>query len=784
MELSFVPTESNGKKAQKLGVVALFLAQVLLFVLWAVGVLALEHFLKLLAFTISALVAVVILPRPRKRYPSLLVRHGGAILMAAVSLAEIGFPWVPLPICEHCIASWRVLASGLKGPPGYLYGPALEYLMNVLTLLTVTPLTIVCMMAWKHASSYATHAIRTMMAVWFSSILWASQNFAMYCHDKTVITFLTYLALTFDPVHWCATMILFLRRSEQVICKPNDRPRLMVVALIASTTENIVSISPVLKSEHTNLIEISLSVIGDLLLLLFAVVCAWPLMRTLHQQRRLLLDKSWRLSGLPKAEANWAAKMLSTEIWAVVLTLGTTIVMRIFMSIMLVYQVKRFTYSYFFMVILPYRIYHILHGISLAILSGLLSSQQAVPKPELPPRSEASSASRFGAEELVWRSKVRELANRGFKLDKLLDFVEELLKGEIMPSFDPERSTTNDVVRQAVIPLSRGTGHGEGQALASIWNEGRPVLATRMVTHNWSNRFLHLVGAVIADSLGAGTYERVIEQLETLDGIEGLREDLILLDRMDTTYWVCAFSVNQHASICAGFGSPPPEDSDQYDQWVAKACDSVTQKPFKACDCQTTKYFNNEPALTELNKFDDMMALLANEAEGFVHIVGVDKNFDVFMRAWCVAEMVEGGTLHVPQRVIIHSNNSLERHYMALAALDVRMCQATRAEDKEEILARIEDISIFNEYLQWLLFDAEGLFGELIDQEARLNAVGSILQRMKRSNARYLGGESNAEMDDSEMNADEVSDFSDDSSSRSTTETYDDDEVENPKSLV
>ena len=53
------------------------------------------------------------------------------------------------------------------------------------------------------------------------------------------------------------------------------------------------------------------------------------------------------------------------------------------------------------------------------------------------------------------------------------NFWEELLDGHLMPSFDPRRSQTNDVVRQAIIPSSR-VGRG-GRALVDIW-EKEPVL--------------------------------------------------------------------------------------------------------------------------------------------------------------------------------------------------------------------------------------------------------------------------------------------------------------------
>jgi len=704
-------------------------------------------FIQLGAFAVSLFFACVLLPRPRKLVPHRWVRYAGTVLLALLTLGPIVYPWIPLGFCEICASKWQLFASGQLGPKGYHYGPMLEYIANTISVVILTPMTIVCMLAWTHPSSYATHAVRVLMAVWLSSLLWFCQNVAMYCGSKMVTGFFTYLCLTYDPMHWCATMVLFLRRYEQVVCKPNDRPILILVALVAAIAENLVSITPVLKtSGHKGMMELALSLFGDALLIGFAFVCAWPLMKAFHEQRQLLLAEMKKLKGVPKLEATWAAKTIKTEMWAVGIGTGSTVVMRVFLTIMLALKAKRFTYTYFLLAITPYRIYNIMHGFSLLVLSGLLFKQQgAMKKPSLPSKSDVSSASRFGAEELTWNHKVRELANRGFELGNLLEFMEDLVKGEIMPTFNPERSTTNDVVRQAIIPLSKGSGSGDGKALATIWNEGRPVRATRMVTHNWSNLFSNLVAAIIADGLGEGSYESVIPILATIEGIDRLRGDLLECDALRITYWVCAFSINQHASICSGFGHPPKEGTQEYAEWCVKTCDSVSKEPFCACTCQTQKHFNNEPALTELNKFDDMMALLANEVSHFGHIVAVDKGFDVFMRAWCVAEMVEGGTLHLPQRVIIHSNDSLEKHYMALANLDVRLCRATRPEDKEEILAKIEDISTFNEYLQWLLFDTDGLFGSMIDQEARLNAVGSILQRIQRSDGRFLTSESNAE---------------------------------------
>ena len=53
---------------------------------------------------------------------------------------------------------------------------------------------------------------------------------------------------------------------------------------------------------------------------------------------------------------------------------------------------------------------------------------------------------------------MKELAHRSIDLESLLDFYEKL-GSEVMKHFDPQVSTTADVVRQAVIPLSR-VGNG------------------------------------------------------------------------------------------------------------------------------------------------------------------------------------------------------------------------------------------------------------------------------------------------------------------------------------
>jgi hypothetical protein len=217
----------------------------------------------------------------------------------------------------------------------------------------------------------------------------------------------------------------------------------------------------------------------------------------------------------------------------------------------------------------------------------------------------------------------------------------------------------------------------------------------------------------------------------TLEGLAAVRKNAFAMGSLDLTYWMCAISVNQHESICGDFGPCPTVGTLEYEEWLAKARDSVTQAPFFTCDCCAPKYFNDQPDLCELNKFDDMMRVLAREQASFRHVIAIDEHFNVFMRAWCIAEIVEGSALNLSQHMVIHSEESFDEHYNHLKNLDVRSCRASRIEDKIDILSKIKDIDKFNEYVQWLIFGTDGLFHEFLDWESRLMMVSKISSRLK-----------------------------------------------------
>jgi len=193
-------------------------------------------------------------------------------------------------------------------------------------------------------------------------------------------------------------------------------------------------------------------------------------------------------------------------------------------------------------------------------------------------------------------------------------------------------------------------------------------------------------------------------------------------EALASTYWVCAFSVNQHASTC-GFVS-------------SQAADPKTGARYSACECGQVKYLNGTPPLRsdgssircEMNKFDSVMEYLSATNRDFAQVVAVDRDFCLFSRAWCVAEIVEANKMGMRQSLKLSSKQALKQECDQLRSLDVRNMQAARQEDVAEILAKIPDINGFNAALQQMLFGQQGLFDSLdnFDVIERAAQIGKV----------------------------------------------------------
>ncbi|CAK9067717.1 Hypothetical protein SCF082_LOCUS34225, partial [Durusdinium trenchii] len=320
--------------------------------------------------------------------------------------------------------------------------------------------------------------------------------------------------------------------------------------------------------------------------------------------------------------------------------------------------------------------------------------------------------------EPSWLEKVRDLSQRGITVKDLLAFYRRLGK-DLMPHFDPQVHTTRDVVRCGVIPVTRQSGCAYAVHIA----DGKPVPVRNMVTHTWENLFRDLVAAVVADALDENTFDVIAHILQEDPSL--LEQMLGEVNQLHATYWICAFAVNQHTSIC----NINP----------GRNVDSLTKQPYPLCDCRTPKFLNNTPPLDgkgrsiqcELNKFDHMMAIIAADNRHFAEVLAIDQDFGLFNRAWCVAELAEARLLRMPQHVKIPSKSALARHMDGLRHLRVQELRATRPEDVQEILSKIPDFESFNQALHELIFDPQlGILANWRDLDAarQMEEVGRLLR--------------------------------------------------------
>ncbi|CAE8650892.1 unnamed protein product, partial [Polarella glacialis] len=339
-----------------------------------------------------------------------------------------------------------------------------------------------------------------------------------------------------------------------------------------------------------------------------------------------------------------------------------------------------------------------------------------------------------------WDETVQSLAARSLEVEELLEFFCRLGPSRdasgaeaVMPSYDPWLSTTSDVVRGAIIPLSRAGDCGLAYAncLLGATASTSTTLPDCMVSHTWSALFLDLVAAMVADALELDEYGKVAQRLAAPRGAQKLLQEV--RRKSCQRYWICAFCVNQHAGICNGFGSEPTPGSDQHSRWDAGRRDTVTGRVFGLCSCSEPKYFDGP--MCEMNKFDDMMGLLQLRQPNLRHLVAVDRRFELFSRAWCVAELVQSYLSNLPQTVLLLSNRALDvqaeclETYNFLATLTVLECKASREEDRLQILAKIPDVHEFDVQLQAVIFGSRGLLRNALAGFDRVDAAARAARR-------------------------------------------------------
>ena len=76
-----------------------------------------------------------------------------------------------------------------------------------------------------------------------------------------------------------------------------------------------------------------------------------------------------------------------------------------------------------------------------------------------------------------------ELAGRGLTLGALLEFYRRLLSGDCGMDFDPAETITEQVVFDAIIPLSAAPEGSQGCSYSEMMRGDQQIYPTHMVTH-------------------------------------------------------------------------------------------------------------------------------------------------------------------------------------------------------------------------------------------------------------------------------------------------------------
>eukprot|EP00931_Biecheleriopsis_adriatica_P011609 TRINITY_DN11268_c0_g1_i4.p1 TRINITY_DN11268_c0_g1~~TRINITY_DN11268_c0_g1_i4.p1 ORF type:complete len:816 (-),score=84.41 TRINITY_DN11268_c0_g1_i4:104-2209(-) len=314
-----------------------------------------------------------------------------------------------------------------------------------------------------------------------------------------------------------------------------------------------------------------------------------------------------------------------------------------------------------------------------------------------------------------WQAKIYELANRSITLEAIFEFYHGL-GHDYMEHYDPDQHTEEDVLRRAIIPL---TAQERCSYATKMKQEGTgPSRPQVMVTHAWTNNFKDLIAAICAHAIGEEEYCMVGRLL--VSDPDGLRKWIAACGNFSITYWICLFSVNPHASFC---GANPNGRQDP-----------VTHETHPTCPCGLQKQFNHTPPLyedrsigCEMNKFHLMLQYLSAEDSQLELVCAVDYDFDVFTRAWCISEIAEahtGGVIRLQLK--IHSSDRLEEQKHRLQGMKVENLQATREEDKKEILDAIPDKAKFNDHLQCMFFQKLFPAWNKIDEAEQINRIGRL----------------------------------------------------------
>jgi len=123
-----------------------------------------------------------------------------------------------------------------------------------------------------------------------------------------------------------------------------------------------------------------------------------------------------------------------------------------------------------------------------------------------------------------------------------------------------------------------------------------------------------------------------------------------------------------------------------------------------------------------------MLELLAASDPKFEQVVAIDSKFELFTRAWCIAELAAAHRMGIQQRVKLESQANLRAFEHTLQRLRVQEMHASRVEDIEEILRRIPNADAFNEDLRKLILEDLIPNWKSLDSELQFSCVVAHLR--------------------------------------------------------
>jgi len=130
-----------------------------------------------------------------------------------------------------------------------------------------------------------------------------------------------------------------------------------------------------------------------------------------------------------------------------------------------------------------------------------------------------------------------------------------------------------------------------------------------------------------------------------------------------------------------------------------------------------------------MNKFIDMLSCMSCISPCFEHSIATDMDFNLFSRAWCVAEIHCAKRLRLTQNMAMHSPLSLKNNEAKLKDLKVQEMKASNPDDVTFILSHISDLHAFNKEIQDLIFAQDGLVQTWCNGLEQMQLLGSVARR-------------------------------------------------------